>query len=67
MQEALNQKTEDRISALEKGQKDIIDLLKPIAETYTTVSTLAKWFMALAVFISITIGIIIGWKDILHK
>ena len=66
-QDTLNQRTDDRISALEKGQKEIIDLLKPIAETYTTVSNLAKWLSALLVLISIVIGIILGWKDIFHK
>ena len=63
-QDVINQKTEDRLTALEKGQQDIIDLLKPIAETYRTVSTMSKWFMAFAVFVSILIGIVVGWKQI---
>lgn len=64
MQETINQKVEDRITALEEGQKEIIALLKPISQTYTTVSTLGKWSSALLVFISIVIGIILGWKKL---
>ena len=63
-QDTINQRLEDRVSDLEKGQKEIIDLLKPISETYTTVSTLGKWGSALLVLISIVIGIILGWRKV---
>lgn len=62
--EALNQRQDDRISALEDGQKEILELLRPISETYRTASMLGKWVMALAVFISIAIGIIVSLRDI---
>ena len=70
-----NQERDDRLLALEKYSEslelkltEIRLLLKPIAETYTTVSSMGKLLTAVAVFISIIIGIIIGLKTILmHK
>lgn len=59
-----DQRQEDRITALEKGQKDILDLLKPISETYTTVSTMGRWGMAFMVFISILIGVVLGFRNL---
>lgn len=61
---ALDQRQEDRIIALEEGQKAILDLLKPISETYTTVTTMGRWGMALMVFLSIIIGVILGAKNL---
>jgi hypothetical protein len=63
-QDTINQRLEDRVLALEKGQQDIINLLKPISETYTTVSNLSKWLSAFLVLVSIVIGIVLGWKQI---
>ncbi len=60
-----NQNQDDRIKALEKGQEEILNLLRPIAETYTTVTTLGKWGMAVMVFISILIGIVLGARNLL--
>lgn len=59
-----DQKQEDRIIALEKGQEEILALLRPIAETYTTASTLGKWIMAFLVFVSVIIGIILGARNL---
>lgn len=61
------QQIEDRVTALEKGQREILDLLKPIAETYSTVTRLGKWLMAAAVFISICIGILLSLKSFFKK
>lgn len=63
--DATDQEQEDRILALEKGQEAILELLKPIAETYTTVSTMGRWGMAVLVFISIMIGVVLGFKNLL--
>lgn len=63
----LDQKQEDRITALEKGQQEMLELLRPISETYRTVSSLGKWGMAAAVFVSILIGIIIGLRSVIPK
>lgn len=54
------QRQDDRITALEDGQKHIIDLLTPISRTYTTATVMGKWLMALAVFISISIGVLLS-------
>lgn len=61
------QRQDDRIQALEDGQKEILLLLRPIAETYTTASKLGKWFMALLVFISIGFGIVLSLKELFLK
>ena len=62
----IEQKHEDRISALEDGQKQIIALLEPISETYKTVSKMGKWLVAFIVFISVIIGILAGLKELRH-
>ena len=38
----------------------IENTLKPISETYDTASTLWRWVMALAVLVSIVVGIVVG-------
>jgi hypothetical protein len=45
----------------------LLNTLKPISETYTTVSTMGKWAMAALVFISVLIGIIAGLKALWGK
>lgn len=45
--------------------KEILALLRPIADTYTAAGTIGKWLMALAVFISIVVGIIVSFKGII--
>jgi hypothetical protein len=59
-----HQKMEDRIGVLEKGQQEILDLLKPIARTYASVETIGKWGMAFLVIIATLIGIFAGIKNI---
>jgi hypothetical protein len=56
---------EERITTLEEGQEEILKLLKPISETYSTVSHLGKWVMAILVFISILLGILLGAKNLI--
>ena len=67
MNEAEKQRIEDRLCALEKSQQAIYDLLKPISETYTTVTMLGKWSTAILVFISICIGILLGVLRIIKR
>jgi hypothetical protein len=62
-----NRKQDDRIAALEKGQTEILELLRPISETYKTASTLGKWVMGLLVFLSVGIGVLLGLKEIVWK
>lgn len=50
-----------------RDMKDIMDLLKPLAETYKTASTMGKWIMAAAVFISIMLGIILSLQSFFKK
>lgn len=52
------------ILALQKGQAEILELLKPISETYVTVARLGKWLSAFLVLVSICIGIMLGLKEI---
>jgi hypothetical protein len=72
MTKETDQSQDARIIALEKGQKDLqvgqeemLKLLRPISETYRTVSTLGKWMMAILVFMSILIGVLIGFKSLI--
>lgn len=45
--------------------KEIMDLLRPIADTYKTASTLGKWAVATAVFISIILGIVLSLRSLI--
>ena len=67
-------KIEDEIGSLKqsdlenfKQHKEMMELLRPISETYQTVGRMAKWFMALLVFLSVLGGVIIAWKAILKE
>lgn len=59
------QRQEDRIVALEKGQQEILNILRPISETYRTATMLGKWSTGLLVLISVIIGIILSIKQII--
>lgn len=50
-----------------KRHEEVMSILKPIAETYTSASTMGKWLMGLAVFISIVLGILFSIKSIFEK
>lgn len=70
----LDKTQDDRIIALESGQKkleegqeEMLKLLRPISETYRTVSTLGKWMMAVLVFMSIMIGVLLGFKSLFEQ
>lgn len=43
------------------------EILRPIADTYKTVGQMAKWAMALLVFMSVLGGVILTWVKILNK
>lgn len=60
-------KQESRIIALENGQKEILDLLRPISDTYKTATMIGKWSMAALVFISVLTGTLLSVKDIIKK
>jgi len=62
--DGLNQKQDDRITALEKGQDEILQLLRPISETYRTANILGKWTMGILVLASVVVGLIVGIKNI---
>lgn len=64
---SIDHEQEKRILALEKGQAEILGLLRPIADTYKTASKLGKWAMALLVFISILLGVILSLRALLKK
>ena len=66
------QKLKDEITALKKSDelnfqqhKEILDMLRPISETYCTVGKMGKWVMAILVFISILLGIVLTWLKII--
>lgn len=65
MKKAIDQTQDSEINVILKKLEDIELTLKPIAETYHTVSSLGKWSMAIMVFISVVLGILIGIKNLL--
>ncbi len=62
-EEERRKRHEDVMKMLEK----MVETNKPMLETYKTATTLGKWMMAAAVFVSICIGIIIALKDFIKK
>ena len=65
------QKLKDKIDSLEQADsmntiehQKIMELLRPISETYRAVNLLGKWTTAILVFISILLGVIFGWVRI---
>ena len=65
---------QDTVESLRKSDienfrqhQEIKDLLIPISETYRTVGTMAKWVMALLVFLSVLGGVIVAWSNIFRK
>jgi len=59
------QKLEDASLQNAAEHKLIMEMLKPISETYTTVGLLSKWITAVMVFISIVVGIISQWSKVI--
>lgn len=62
-----NQRQDDRIEALEKGQEKILELLKPMADNYMTALKLGKWLMASLLFLSVLGGVILTWLKVFNK
>lgn len=58
---------EARIVTLEKGQQEILDILRPISETYRTASQLGRWLMGTIVFLSLLVGVILAITKITKK
>ena len=56
------EKDNTRFEEMKQDLKEIKELLKPIAETYTSASNSIKWLMAFLVGISIILGIV--WEVI---
>lgn len=48
----------DDMEKIDKGMKKLADILEPIAQTYASASLVGKWIMAVAVFVSVVLGII---------
>lgn len=61
------QRHEDRIVALEKGQKEMLDILRPMSEAFTSAGLLIKWGTAFLVFVSIFIGVVISIKEVIKR
>lgn len=57
----------ERFGELRDDIKEIKELLKPIAETYTSASNSMKWFMGALVAISIMVGIVWGMLQIIGR
>lgn len=53
------------ITDIREEQKRQADTLKPIAETYTTTSTLGRWMMAVLVGVSMIVGTVWGIVQII--
>lgn len=51
--------------SINKQLEELKTLLAPICETYKTVSQLGKWTMAIMVFFSISIGIVLSLRTLL--
>lgn len=49
---------------LNKRFDTLQEILKPISETYRTVTRVGKWGMAVLILISVIIGIVSGLKNI---
>lgn len=47
--------------------KRIEEKLDPISTAYQTTTTLGKWVMASLLFVSIIIGILVEWKNLISK
>jgi len=58
-------KTHESMEDFYKLLKSIDEKLKPISETYSTVSSLGKWSMALLVALSLIAGIVYAVFEIL--
>lgn len=65
------QHQDERITALEEGQKDmkewqnrVIEMLEPISDTYKSARTIGKWGMSLLILMSIIVGILLGIKQL---
>lgn len=58
------QQLEDRIASLEDSVGEIRDMLRPIAETYRSVNQLGRWTMAVLIFISVLLGVLVGIKNL---
>lgn len=63
----LDQEQNTELGKLRDDIQEIKDILKPIAETYRTASTLGKWGMGVLVLISVVLGILLAIKNLIHK
>lgn len=63
----LNQKQDDRITALENGQGRILEILEPIEDTFRSVNLLGKWLVVTLTFISVLGTVILAWTKIFDR
>ena len=61
------QEDADNFKAIREVLESMDKKLDPISETYSTVSTMGKWVIALMVFLSVVVGLIIGLKTLFNK
>lgn len=60
----MDEATKIQMEELKNEIKDLRDVIKPIAESYQAAVKLGTWATKLVVFISVAIGIIIGYKNL---
>jgi len=54
---------EEHFKQIGKEMQELKDLIKPMAENYIAASKLGKWMMAILVFVSVIVGIILSVKS----
>ena len=60
----LRKELTDRVN---KNHEEVMSILNPIADTYKTAGTIAKWFMATTVFLGVFVGLLVGLKDLFKR
>lgn len=62
-----NQDIQKSVTELREEIAEIKEILKPISDTYRTATTIGSWTKGLLVFISVSLGVIMGMRDIFKK
>ena len=57
----------DQIGELRKEIAELKSIVAPIANTYRTASTIGRWGMGFLVFVSVSLGVLLGFKDVLKR
>lgn len=62
-----DQRISSHINELRKDIQELKEIVTPIADTYRTASTIGAWSKAFLVFISVTLGVIVGIRDLIRR